>query len=185
MICIAESAAAPEGAPDTARPPVALRGFRPSDVTGIAGIVAEALREHYDPSLYESLGAPWPAGFLVAAGPDGAPVGFLLGVHQREGEGRVLMFAVDRRFRRQGIGELLMRAFLDRCVQRGLYRATLEVRVSNATAIRFYTRFRYSVADLLRGYYTDGEDGYQMVRELRPLPPTSAARPMGGAGRES
>ncbi len=181
MICIAESAAAPEGPPDAPRPPVALRGFVSADVPAIAGIVAEALRERYDPSLYEALGAPWPDGFLVAAGPDGAPVGFLLGVHQREGEGRVLMFAVDRRFRRQGIGELLMRTFLQRCVQRGLARATLEVRVSNATAIRFYTRFRYSVADLLRGYYSDGEDGYQMVRELRPVP----GAPPAGPGRES
>jgi ribosomal protein S18 acetylase RimI-like enzyme len=177
VICIAESAIPPGSLPEESHPPVALRGFVPSDVVAISGIVAEALREHYDPGLYEALGAPWPPGFIVAAGPDGHPVGFLLGVHQREGEGRVLMFAVDRRFRRQGIGELLMRSFLERCRDRGLFRATLEVRVSNATAIRFYTRFRFSVADLLRNYYSDGEDGYQMVRELRSARPLDSSLP--------
>jgi ribosomal-protein-alanine N-acetyltransferase len=43
---------------------------------------------------------------------------------------------------------------------------TLEVRVGNANAIHFYTRFGFAVTDLLRGYYTDGENGYQMARYL-------------------
>jgi ribosomal-protein-alanine N-acetyltransferase len=76
------------------------------------------------------------------------------------------MFAVDRGHRTVGVGNLLMTAFLERCRARGYRRVTLEVRVSNATAIRFYTRFSYSVLDLLRAYYSDGENGYQMAREL-------------------
>jgi ribosomal-protein-alanine N-acetyltransferase len=59
-----------------------------------------------------------------------------------------------------------MRTFLDRCRARGLRRVTLEVRASNATAIRFYTHFGFSVLELLRGYYSDGENGYQMATEL-------------------
>ncbi|HEY6237956.1 MAG TPA: GNAT family N-acetyltransferase, partial [Thermoplasmata archaeon] len=55
--------------------------------------------------------------------------------------------------------------------QRGLHKVTLEVRVSNATAIRFYTRYGFSVTDLLRGYYSDGENGYQMTRDLGIAPP--------------
>jgi ribosomal protein S18 acetylase RimI-like enzyme len=165
--CIADTApgATVFRAPDD-RPPVTLRGFRPTDVPFIAAIVADALHEHYDPSLYQSLGTEWPDGFLVAADPHDVPVGFLLGVSQVEREARILMFAVDRGHRRVGIGSLLMNAFLDRCRARGYRRATLEVRVSNATAIDFYTAFAYSVFDRLRGYYSDGEDGYQMAREV-------------------
>ena len=145
---------------------VTLRRFRPSDIPFVSSIVGEALHEHYDPSLYESLSAPWPDGFLIAADPNDAPLGFLLGVSQRESEARVLMFAVDRHYRERGVGSLLMDTFLDRC-RRDMFRAvTLEVRVSNATAIRFYTRYRFSVLELLRGYYSDGENGYQMRREL-------------------
>jgi [ribosomal protein S18]-alanine N-acetyltransferase len=148
------------------RPPVTLRGFRLSDVPFVAGIVAEALHEHYDPSLYSSLSSEWPDGFLIAADSSDVPVGFLLGVSQVEGEARILMFAVDRSHRTQGIGVLMMSMFLDRCRARGYRRVTLEVRVSNATAIRFYTRYQFSVVDLLRAYYTDGENGYQMARPL-------------------
>jgi len=157
----------PPTAPATdARPPVTLREFRPTDLPFVGGIVADALHEHYDASLYSSLSAEWPTGFLVAADASDVPVGFLLGVNQVAGEARILMFAVERRDRTRGIGSLLMTTFLDRCRARGFRRVTLEVRVSNATAIRFYTRYQFSVVDLLRAYYSDGENGYQMARDL-------------------
>lgn len=168
MRCIAESVAPPFGRVP-AGPPEGLgrlRGFEVRDIPQISEIVADALHERYEPSLYLSLSQQWPEGFLVAAGTDDRAIGFLLGVIQVEREGRVLMFAVDRPWRTHGIGALVMQTFLDRARARGLRRATLEVRVSNATAIRFYTRFRFSVVDLLRGYYSDGENGYQMAREL-------------------
>ncbi|MGI0129188.1 MAG: GNAT family N-acetyltransferase [Thermoplasmata archaeon] len=148
------------------RPTVSLRGFRPTDVPFVASIVADALREHYDPSLYQSLSTEWPDGFLIGADPEDVPIGFLLGVSQVEREARILMFAVDRNHRTLGVGTLLMTAFLDRSRTRGYRRMTLEVRVSNATAIRFYTRFQFSVIDLLRSYYSDGENGYQMARDI-------------------
>jgi [ribosomal protein S18]-alanine N-acetyltransferase len=165
--CIAETAPASPSAPlPSSRPAVTLRGFRSSDVPFVAAIVAEALRERYDPGLYASLSEEWPDGFLIAADSRDVPVGFLLGVNQVPGEARVLMFAVDRDRRTEGIGAWLMEAYIERCRLRGFRRLTLEVRVSNATAIRFYTRYRFSVVDLLRGYYSDGEDGYQMARAL-------------------
>lgn len=143
-----------------------MRGFRPHDIPAIQQIVADALHEHYDSALYLSLSQQWPEGFLVAPDETDGPVGFLLGVSQVEGEARILMFAVDRHARLTGVGTRLMQVFLERCRARGLRRVTLEVRVSNATAIRFYTRFGFSVTDLLRGYYSDGENGYQMARDL-------------------
>ncbi len=166
MRCIADTAPGPAPTALPEPPPtIHLRDFRPSDVPFVALIVAEALQEHYDPSLYGSLSHDWPDGFLVAADERDAPVGFLLGVSQVEREARVLMFAVERGRRAQGVGTLLMTEFLARCRARGFKRVTLEVRVSNATAIRFYTRYQYSVVDLLRTYYSDGENGYQMARE--------------------
>ena len=167
MRCIAEpapSSSPPEEAAGV--PPVGLRGFRSSDVPAIAAIVVEALHEHYDPALYGSLSADWPAGFLVATDAADAPLGFLLGVSQVPGEARVLMFAVDQGSRHAGVGSLLMETFLARCRARGFRRVTLEVRVSNVSAIRFYTHYRYSVIDLLRSYYSDGENGYHMAVDL-------------------
>ena len=167
MRCIAEPLA---GSPGPGAAPFGrtyrLRGFALADVPAVATIVAEALHESYDPSLYASLSAEWPGGFLVAADPSDRPVGFLLGVNQVTNEGRVLMFAVERGWRSSGVGTALMDAFLERCRLRGFRRVTLEVRVSNSRAIRFYTRYRYSVIDLLRAYYADGENGYHMAVDL-------------------
>ncbi len=167
MRCIADTARAPgSDAFRSLAPSVELRGFKGKDVPTISRIVADALHEHYDPGLYPSLSQQWPEGFLVATNPSDQPIGFLLGVSQVEGEARILMFAVDRPWRNRGVGTRLMDAFFVRARARALRRATLEVRVSNATAIRFYTRYEFSVTDLLRGYYSDGENGYQMARPL-------------------
>ena len=56
--------------------------------------LADALHEHYDPSL-SSLSTEWPDGFLIGADSHNVPVAFLLGVSQVEHEARILMFAVD------------------------------------------------------------------------------------------
>jgi ribosomal-protein-alanine N-acetyltransferase len=165
--CIAESAdRTREASLPAVAPDLRLRGFRASDVPVVARIVADALHEHYDTSLYYSLGQQWPAGFLIAVDGSDQPLGFLLGVSQVEGEARILMFAVERGWRTRGVGTALMTEFLERCRAGGMRRSTLEVRVSNVSAIRFYTRFRFGVTDLLRGYYSDGESGYQMARDL-------------------
>ncbi len=168
MRCIAESIPPERSTPgySGSAPAARLREFDVRDIPIIAEIVAESLHERYEPSLYLSLSQQWPEGFLVAEDQLGRPVGFLLGVVQVEREGRILMFAVERTWRSRGVGTHLMNEFLVRCRARNLKRATLEVRVSNATAIRFYTRFRFSVTDLLRAYYSDGENGYQMARDL-------------------
>jgi ribosomal-protein-alanine N-acetyltransferase len=165
--CIADTAPRPGafGVPPRA-PSVELRGFRSRDVTTVSRIVAEALHEHYDSSLYASLSQQWPEGFLIGVDGSDEPIGFLLGVCQVEGEARILMFAVDRPWRMHGVGSRLMETFFERARTRGMHRVTLEVRVSNATAIRFYTRYQFSVVDLLRGYYSDGENGYQMARPI-------------------
>jgi ribosomal protein S18 acetylase RimI-like enzyme len=164
--CIADSAQRPVVLPDFGPPEPAIRPFEGRDVAMVGRIVAESLREHYDSSLYFSLSQAWPEGFLLAVDAADQPVALLLGVTQVPGEARILMFAVDRPYRHRGVGSRMMDEFLARCRQRGLRRTTLEVRVGNATAIRFYTRYRFSVIELLRGYYSDGENGYQMARDL-------------------
>ena len=74
--------------------------------------------------------------------------------------------AVDLDFRRRGIADgLLERLFeLTRRDQRRGY--TLEVRVSNAGAIRLYERLGFLASGVRRGYYTDNrEDALIMWRD--------------------
>ena len=158
------------------RPPVTLRGFRPADVPFVSSIVAEALHEHYDPSLYLSLSAEWPEGSSSPPTRSTCPVGFLLGVNQVEGEGRVLMFAVDRDHRALGRRDLLMDD-----VPRPMPRARAPT--GDAGGAGLGTRPRSDStpgtgspsSTCCEGYYSDGENGYQMARP--PSPETGAADP--------
>ena len=43
---------------------------------------------------------------------------------------------------------------------------TLEVRVSNAPAIAFYKKHKFSEITIKKNYYSDGEDAIYMVRSL-------------------
>lgn len=142
-----------------------IRPFVPNDLPAVATIVRDALHENYPTSLYLDIHRWWREGFLIAV-LEGQPVGFLAGVIPADGQARILMLAVAEPYRSRGIGSLLMDAFLKECELRALKRIELEVRISNGGAIRFYERYGFSVAHVLPRFYTDGEDGYKMVRSL-------------------
>jgi len=144
---------------------VRVRPFVPNDIPAVASIVREALRENYPTSLYLDIHRWWRDGFLVAD-LDGHPVGFLAAVISADGQARILMFAVSAGFRNRGIGGQMMNAFIQACAMRGLRRIDLEVRVSNAEAIGFYKRYAFDIAGTLPHFYTDGEDGYKMVKHM-------------------
>jgi [ribosomal protein S18]-alanine N-acetyltransferase len=75
--------------------------------------------------------------------------------------------AVDPARRREGIATQLIDELFGR-TRRG--RVTLEVRVSNLSAIRMYERFGFKSAGVRRRYYHDNdEDALIMWRESGPL----------------
>lgn len=144
---------------------VRIRPFIPNDIPAVATIVREALRENYPTSLYLDIHRWWRDGFLVADR-DGHPIGFLASVINADGQARILMFAVTAPHRRQGNGRQMMDAFVRVCAMRGIRRIELEVRVSNEEAIRFYKEYGFAIAQVLPKFYTDGEDGYKMIKQL-------------------
>jgi len=142
---------------------VYVRPFVPNDIPAIATLVRDALRENYPMSIYLDIHRWWRDGFLVADF-EGHPIGFLAAIVPGDGQARVLMLAVATGYRSRGIGTALMHAFMQGCESRGLRRIELEVRVSNQEAIRFYQRFGFAITHTLPRFYTDGEDGYKMIR---------------------
>ncbi|MGP1385962.1 MAG: ribosomal protein S18-alanine N-acetyltransferase [Thainema sp.] len=73
-------------------------------------------------------------------------------------EAHITLLGVDPTYRRQGLGQLLLYVLLTSAQQRGLERATLEVRVSNQSAIALYEQFGFRRAGCRKHYYPDGED---------------------------
>ena len=142
-----------------------IRPFIPNDIPAVASIVREALRENYPTSLYLDIHRWWREGFLIAD-MDGHPVGFLAAVVSADAQTRVLMFAVAAGFRERGIGTQLMNVFLQNCGTKGIRRIELEVRRSNEGGIRFYQKYGFEIGYVLPSFYTDGEDGYKMLKSL-------------------
>lgn len=74
-------------------------------------------------------------------------------------EAHITIVAVHPNYQRQGFGNLLLYALLVRAHQRDMARATLEVRISNQSAISLYQKYGFKVAGQRKRYYTDtGED---------------------------
>ncbi|MDJ0736505.1 MAG: ribosomal protein S18-alanine N-acetyltransferase [Nostocaceae cyanobacterium] len=74
-------------------------------------------------------------------------------------EAHITILAVDPQYHRQGLGQALLYSLLLTAWERGLERATLEVRASNLAAISLYQKFGFKTAGKRPGYYKDnGED---------------------------
>jgi len=84
-------------------------------------------------------------------------IGFVAGA-VKDGHGHVSGIAVEREYRRKGIGSSLLRRLYEEFYNDGFERVTLEVRKSNKEAIRFYERQGFKPAFVIHGYYADGED---------------------------
>lgn len=80
-------------------------------------------------------------------------------------EAHITLLAVHPHYQRQGLGQALLLALLTLACDRGLERATLEVRAANQPALNLYQKFGFKTAGRRRGYYKDtGEDALILWR---------------------
>ena len=68
-----------------------------------------------------------------------------------------------------GIGARLMDSILSEFMRKILQNASLEVRITNVKAQKFYKRMDFIPCWIERGYYSDGEDGVIMKKRLTPF----------------
>jgi [ribosomal protein S18]-alanine N-acetyltransferase len=104
-----------------------------------------------------------PGGICLAASAHGRLAAYLV-CSRYDTVWHIMNVAVDPELRNEGIGTALLERLLDEVGDRDA-RYTLEVRTSNAGAIRIYERFGFRAAGLRRRYYQDnGEDALIMWR---------------------
>lgn len=86
-------------------------------------------------------------------------------------EAHVSTFAVHPRWRRQRVGQTLLREVLRQAASQGASMATLEVRVSNLVAQHLYANHGFVPVGRRRAYYRDNnEDALLMTASsLKPL----------------
>ncbi|MEA5616911.1 ribosomal protein S18-alanine N-acetyltransferase [Cronbergia sp. UHCC 0137] len=73
-------------------------------------------------------------------------------------EAHITILAVHPQYQHQGLGQALLYSLLRAASDRGLERATLEVRASNQGAISLYQKFGFKTAGRRRGYYKDNDE---------------------------
>jgi ribosomal protein S18 acetylase RimI-like enzyme len=83
--------------------------------------------------------------------------------------GRIYSIAVAPGHRGRGVGRTLMQKCLDALDADGVSRVYLEVSVENAPAIRLYESFGFARHRRLKDYYSEGIDGWKMVKETTNL----------------
>lgn len=117
--------------------------------------------------LREELARPW-ARIWVARGdaPHGArAVAFLLAWHVAD-ELHILDVATHPELRRRGYARALMQQSLAYAREHAVRLVLLEVRRSNAPAIRLYRDCSFFAMGLRKSYYADGEDAVEMALML-------------------
>ena len=128
-------------------------------------LASETLTERYNPSLFNYFYETFPHGCWVAEQLHKI-VGFLVGVKTSSETARILMLAVSKSQRRQGIGSNLLIHFLKEIITENIKHVELEVRVTNKQAIMFYQKNDFDIVNILSNFYQNGGDAYVMRRVL-------------------
>jgi ribosomal-protein-alanine N-acetyltransferase len=96
-------------------------------------------------------------GAFEADGEEGALVGYLI-VSRYVDAWHVMNLAVDPDHRARGVATMMLERLFELTVDDAHRGYTLEVRVSNATAVALYERLGFTARGLRRGYYTDNRE---------------------------
>ena len=96
----------------------------------------------------------------------GEMVGFICAMMNRDGSAHLTTLGVAPEHRRRRLAERLIRRLEDAVRARAAATVVLEVRVSNEAAQDLYRRAGYAIVQRLERYYSNGEDGFLMIKSL-------------------
>lgn len=96
----------------------------------------------------------------------GEMIAFLVGMIESDGAGHVVALGVGPEFRRRGFARRLMHEIESRFFDKGVQTVRLEVRTTNLAAQNLYFNLGYKIIRRMPRYYTNGDDGYMMIKNL-------------------
>jgi len=141
-----------------------IRAASSADLPAVARIEAATFPDPWSARVFTAHLADL---FLIAERPDGV-VGYLI-ARAMDDEAEILNVAVETVARGGGIGRALLDACLAHLERAGVRSIYLEVRPSNAPALRLYASRGFAVVGRRRGYYAaPREDALVLRRDARP-----------------
>lgn len=128
-----------------------IRELTAEDVEAVSRIEQETFSMPWSPEDFlEMVEADY--AYYYVAEVDGEIVG-CCGIRNIAGEGEITNVVVASEYRGRGIGRALMEYMLSEAVFHGIGDCTLEVRVSNASAIRLYESLGFQSEGIRPGFY--------------------------------
>jgi [ribosomal protein S18]-alanine N-acetyltransferase len=145
--------------------------IRPLTVTQIAEVVQLNARcfksgENYSKGTFNFLLTQPTTLAYRAVTPSEKMVGFIVITVGEDNIAHLATVGVSPEHRRRGIAEKLLFHAENGLKKRKISTISLEVRVSNNTAQSLYRDLGYFVTQRIENYYTNGEDGFMMVKSL-------------------
>lgn len=154
-----------------------IRQARVEDLAGMQACNLQNLPENYTMKYYLYHALSWPQLSYVAEDHQGRIVGYILAKMEEdvadgdEPHGHVTSISVLRSYRRLGLAKRLMVQSQEAMAT--VYRASyvsLHVRKSNRAALALYKdTLGFTVKEIEKKYYADGEDAYAMRLSLKHL----------------
>lgn len=119
-------------------------------IPSVSQIAAGSLAEAWSENAFEKeLENPSATVFVALSGDE--VIGFG-GVQTVLDEAYITNIAVKKEFRRQGVGDALLKAIINRCADHSF--VTLEVRVSNCAAIKLYEKSGFVSQGIRKNFYS-------------------------------
>lgn len=91
---------------------------------------------------------------------------FAIAVVESDGVGHLTTVGVAPEYRRRGLARLILLEVERSFLARGVTTVRLEVRVGNIAAQYLYEQIGYVIIQRMSKYYSNGNDGYLMVKSL-------------------
>ena len=150
---------------------IEIRDLQLRDLTAVEEIERRSYPTPWSRSMFAGELAK-PSSICLGAfdvdGEDGKLCGYLI-VSRYVDAWHVMNIAVDPAHRGRGIATMLLERLFELTADDSRRGYTLEVRISNATAVALYERLGFTARGLRRGYYTDNrEDALIMWRDPEP-----------------
>lgn len=143
-------------------------GITPADIPAIAGIESDCFKNPWGlPAVAEELSVLEGGGLATRCAATHCITGYIFFRFILD-EMHILKVATARQWRRQHGALLLVSDAIRRARQKNMVRAFLEVRSSNAAAIKLYEKLGFAVAGRRPGYYyDDSDDAIMMIHSLK------------------